>query len=229
MGFPNSLIKIPQDRVETFEKFINLNDEKIESFIKALHTTKPSLSISLLSKQISDLTNLSYEDIEDMVTMFFELYVFQSVRTYPIEQIVDSICDYAKQSKNEKLIPKDNNWDRLKKNMLAVLNQDNTLSLSAKAIEIYSDYEKVFCNAKIYSDIRPVFSSDLEEKPIMVVIHNLKITYNENNEHKETFIALDSNDLKQLKNQIQRAEEKEESLIKILKSSGFNYFDWSAK
>lgn len=224
MDHPGLYIKIPEEREDAFEKFINLSNDEIAQFLKALREAQPSMTVDGFTEKLSELTKTPYEYFEDIIIMFFELYAFHSTKDNSMEEVVSSLCHYARESKNPKLIPNDSDWDKLKDNLLAVLNQENALTISAKAIEIYSDFQKLFCNSKIYSDIRPVFTSNFKEKPKMIVLHNLKITYYENNKHKEIFIMLDSDDLKQLKNQIQRAEKKEDSLEEILKNSGFHLF-----
>jgi len=79
----------------------------------------------------------------------------------------------------------------------------------------------LYCDAKILSDIRPVFGDDLSEGPISAVItHTLKLAYHEGGEHKEFFIVMDQQDLITLFEVIDRAHEKEQALTGLLQKSG---------
>jgi len=228
MNFDEFSIKIPKDREQCFEKLVKLSDNEIESFINAIHEIEIADSLSKLAEKINDITNLPYNDVRDIIKILLELYSLQYFRSIPIEQITESLCIYLKQLGNEELYPINNDWDKFKKNLLEILSQDNAITITAKAKIISNDYEKVLCNSKIYTDIRPIFTSDLEkDKPIASILHTIKIVYHKNAEHKELSIVLDSNNLQNLKKQIQRAENKEKNLINILQDSGFHCFNWS--
>ena len=77
--------------------------------------------------------------------------------------------------------------------------------------------ERVFCQARILTDLRPVFGQVIEDGPkAMVVVHLLKLTFHKGSEkHQEFFVSLDGDDLKTLRGLIDRAEAK----AKTLKSS----------
>ncbi len=71
--------------------------------------------------------------------------------------------------------------------------------------------------SKILSDLRYVFKSDPEEEPYgAVIVHLLKLTYHEDTEHKEFFVAMDDGDLRHLKEVIERAEKKARTLRRKL-------------
>ena len=93
------------------------------------------------------------------------------------------------------------------------------LSIISKAYLLQRDHQKVYCEAKILSDIRPVFSVDSPIAPVGAVLsHVLKVTYHENDRHREFFVALDSLDIKALKEVLDRAVDKNDQLEKLLSS-----------
>jgi hypothetical protein len=96
-----------------------------------------------------------------------------------------------------------------------------TLNTLSKAIRLQRDGERLYCDAKILSDIRPVFGDDVSQGPISVVItHTLKLGYHEGDDHKEFFIVLDAQDLINLSEVIERAHEKAETLDALLEKTG---------
>ncbi len=93
----------------------------------------------------------------------------------------------------------------------------NTTAFKAKELQLES--ERTFCQARIITDLRPVFSENLEGTPPMMVVHTLKLGFHEK-EHKDIYVALDEADIAALKKTLQRAEEKSQKLKSILDASG---------
>lgn len=76
------------------------------------------------------------------------------------------------------------------------------------------------------SDIRPVLSENRETTTdAAIIIHTLKIHYIQDNQHKEFFIALDTEDIVFLIDTLIRAQEKEETLKSILAAANVPYID----
>ena len=99
----------------------------------------------------------------------------------------------------------------LQNNLLIILDKISPLALSAKAFNLLSENKTTFIESRIISDIRLVFDNDIIKKNrLAVLVHNLKIVTTENDERKEFYFSLDTNDLKMLKTQIERAEKKDE-------------------
>jgi hypothetical protein len=90
----------------------------------------------------------------------------------------------------------------------------------SKAIRLQRDCERLYCGARIISDIRPVFGDSVEELPVSAVItHTLKLGYDEMREHKEFFIVLDEADLDALQDVLERAKVKGDTLTEVLNSA----------
>jgi hypothetical protein len=95
-----------------------------------------------------------------------------------------------------------------------------SLESISKAIVLQRSHERVYCQAKIFSDIRSVFGDDVKSAPVAATIsHTLTIRYHENGHHQEVFVMLDRYDLDQLEEVIKRAKQKDLSLTKVLSGS----------
>jgi hypothetical protein len=113
--------------------------------------------------------------------------------------------------------------EMFKSRIVTLLNLD-AFRISSKAIDLQLEYERVFCRARVLTDMRPVFSSNVGEGPKgAVLVHVLHLTYHPADNlaaHREFQIALDASDLKKLKTVIERAEEKQKVLEATLKAAG---------
>ena len=96
----------------------------------------------------------------------------------------------------------------------------NLLNTLSKAGRLQRDGERLYCDAKILSDIRPVFGpKPTVMPPGAVVTHTLRIGYHEGGDHKEFYVILDADDLEALKNTVTRAEAKDKVLRQLLKTA----------
>jgi len=82
-----------------------------------------------------------------------------------------------------------------------------------------TDQDRVFCNARILSDIRPVFYYLPRIGFGGCYVHTLRIGFHQDDKHQDFYFALDGSDLKALKEIILRAEKKTKALEAILEKS----------
>jgi hypothetical protein len=109
-----------------------------------------------------------------------------------------------------------------------VLLLGSLLVTADKAKELQVQRERNFCDARILTDLRPVFGSDATSAPTAItVIHTLKIGYHDSGspDHREFYVAIDGADIKSLKASLERAEQKEQSLKSMLNSANINSVD----
>ncbi len=107
-----------------------------------------------------------------------------------------------------------------KERMIRLLGIES-LGTFAKAKDLQAENERTFCDARILTDLRPVFGKSIQDGPKgLVIVHLLKLGYHQDQgEHESFFVALDAEDLNTLKAVIERAEIKAE-VIKSKISGG---------
>jgi hypothetical protein len=114
----------------------------------------------------------------------------------------------------------------LKSRVGAVVDSKTIHITSAKAAELHTEVERSFCNVRILTDIRPIFTEDASETPRgMTVLHNMQVGYHDDTgRHKEFYVTLDDDDLEDLKQAIERAEKKKKVLEGMFGKSGCPFF-----
>lgn len=136
---------------------------------------------------------------------------------YLAEQLVETVRDY------EDLDLSDEDLARLQSRVTSLMGEETSIALAYKAVLVRNDHKNVFYSARLYTDIRPIFKGlHLESQGSIAgyaLIHNLKISFNDIEGRKEFFVALDSEDLELLKDEVQRAIEKELVLEKFMNST----------
>lgn len=98
---------------------------------------------------------------------------------------------------------------------------------TAAAADLLVQHEHPYRGARIISEIRPVFSQNVEEDPrAAVLIHTLQIGHwNADGSPDGLDIALDHADLHELHKVVERAMTKAETLRRFLETSGLESFD----
>jgi hypothetical protein len=135
------------------------------------------------------------------------------------------IIESAREEKTEQFQKLLENPQSLASQLGKLLGLERSLGITAKALGVMQDYERVFCGTRVLSDMRPVFTSAGDAAVAGFVVHNLSIHYLQDGNYKEFFVALDTSDLQELKMAIARAEQKGEILKATLKKSDFLYLE----
>jgi hypothetical protein len=106
-----------------------------------------------------------------------------------------------------------------------------SLMNASKAIGLRTDFPNTFCDAKILTDVRPVFGDDPKQPPSGAIItHTLKIEYHHGGGRpQEFYVGLDAEDVDTLARAVQRARDKSSSLRDLLQRAGTADLDAGAK
>ena len=131
----------------------------------------------------------------------------------------------AGENKNERLPVADiPNFER---NLARFLDL-SAVALRTKALSLATDCPRLFTEAKLIADIRPIFGNDVTAQPLGAsIVHSLRISFSEEAEEKEFFVQLDAADLESLKDLVDRALKKDATLKAFLNSSDMQVFETS--
>jgi hypothetical protein len=111
----------------------------------------------------------------------------------------------------------------LKERVQAISGNNQVIRLIAKATDVVSDNKTNFQEARILSEIRPIFT-DSEHKPkAAVIVHNFKVVHYEDFQSKEFFFTLETKDLAYLQKVITRAIQKADQLQAMLVDANITY------
>ena len=197
--------KIPEQFIPGFKELSSLKKDltyKVSDVLKKLDIGDGP---ETLAKKLSDIKHLSKSDLSLISFTIFSLISLAQKEN--IEHLVDGLTQaYSLENKEAQ----EDEITNLKNNLIIILNSIDKINLTFKAKILQSEYDKIFTDCRVISDIRLIFLDKLNESPKQaLVIHNLKVEYQQNEKIKESFFALDLDDLIMLKEQIERAIEKE--------------------
>lgn len=86
------------------------------------------------------------------------------------------------------------------------------LTVSAKAWGLLTDNQANFKEARVVTDVRPIFADANEAPPAGLVVHNLRLTYWGDDGEHAFWVAMDDNDMEALRKVVVRAQGKSKQL-----------------
>lgn len=221
-----SQIKIPLQYEAGLAKALSLSEDAMLSLISSLGESSSSLRPkTVVSKVSQSVKHISESDIEPIVNTITSLYLARANMEMSVSEFADSIIEALDESDSVLVEVSSENRERLKNRLEALLNVES-LKVRAKALEVLHEHEHALSRVRVMTDIRPVFGPNADDSPIAaVVVHMLKLTYLEDSKFKDFFVALDNDDLKLIKEALDRAEKKAQSLKSLLSLVPVSYID----
>jgi hypothetical protein len=222
-------LQIPEKFKSGFKLLISIDSRTVEEFIDAFKQAQPSRINDLVSAVTSRVNTLTIEEVKDVIETLISLYNLRDYLQENNDASTDEVIEKISQSvqNDEELNITDEQKQEFEKRLATFLGFDAVLSFTSKAIEVIRDHERLFTNSRVHTDMRPVFESDLEDSPAGVaIVHMLKIEYADLDGKHEFFVALDSVDLEQLREQLDRAERKTKAIELMLNRSNIPYLNY---
>jgi len=205
---------IPKGQAAALGKLLQYDSAKLDSLLAVFRSAQADLVPVALIKEVVRAAQIREKDAAVVVQALLSVYATRASHKTPVEQFLQDVCD-AMQEMNLK--PSHGNWDQFKKFITEVLNMKGAIEVTSKAFSILLGNERNFVGARIFTDIRPVFKENPSDPPAgAVIVHNIELSYMEGNAKRNFFLALDSRDLKRMKEVIERAFLKEASLVQFL-------------
>ncbi len=219
-----AIINIPKRQYATLRKLSELSDPQFAELLKELNEVEASLSVEKFTEHLSEkVKSIPKNVITEIITLLCGLYPAKEKNDKTSSQIATDIKETVEDEKPE-TFPQDK-AATLQIRMEKLLSVDKAIAITAKAFDVVTEHQRIFCGARIFSDIRPVFSAAADSVAAAVVLHTLNISYHEAGNHKEFYVVLENSELEDLKEVIGRAEKKSETLQSIIENTGITYLE----
>ncbi len=194
-----------------------MSDASVDALVSNLKSVPPTIDTEKVGKRIAKhVPSTTATQLEAVLDTLYGLYYVRELagveRSTFLDDFMEGFQNVPELAGEKSEVPK------LRGKFEKLLNIDS-FNLLSKAKRLQRDGERLYCDAKIISDIRPVFGTAPTDRPVgAVVTHTLKIGYHEGEErHREVHIILDSVDLDALSGIISRAQAKDRTLRDLLK------------
>jgi hypothetical protein len=205
---------IPKGQVTVLGKLLQYDLPKLNALLEVFRSAHADLFPVGLIKEVTKGTSIREKEASQVVHALLSVYATRASHKAPVEQFSQDVCD-AMQELNLK--PSHGNWGPFKSFITDLLNLKGAIEVTSKAVSILIGNQRNFAGARIFTDIRPVFKENPSDPPAgAVIVHTIALDYVEGHARKDFYLALDSADLKAMKEVIDRAFLKEACLLQIL-------------
>ena len=218
------IVKIPEEDLPVLRDLAGMDEADFASLVTAIERSQPTLKPSNLVDQITKDQNVKIRR-QQLFPLLRTILGIYELNGGQVKDVAETISESAAAQKKVEFAA--NLISTLQARLTKLLSFDSSLGVTSKALDVMRENERTFCNARIISDVRPIFANTTKKAAAAVVVHNLQIGYHEpgSKAHKEFYVALDMQDIQKLKEVIARAEEKTEALQAIVNAANVRYLD----
>jgi DNA-binding MarR family transcriptional regulator len=208
------IANIPDRHKRIFARLLKLEQSELTRIIDSLRNAGRHEDSASLADKVAPSLGITPAEVRDVVNLLLSLYTLlqnNDWRELGVSVFVDEVLGRLLMTMEP--TPEEARIGALREFLVESLGLDDSLGFVYRLTSLQSEYGSIYINARIMSDIRPSFPSDLGDETEFheaLVVHQLRILYHSNTgEHEEFYVALDSKDLRQLKEAVERAEMKE--------------------
>lgn len=213
-----SQVRVPSDAAPTLDRLSRLSASDHNKLTAVLHQTVSNpraMRIGILAA----VPDLAEEEAADLVGNLLALSALSASHGFEPGQLAAVVCDLVSEELEDPLpegFP----------TQLAGLISAQGVAALAKAIDVSREFERLIHLSRVITDIRPVFDADPTRGPLgSVLVHTLRLDFYAEGKLQSLSFALESDDIRQMIETLERAEAKAVSLGELLDGTGIARFD----
>jgi hypothetical protein len=212
-------LSVPAPYRKALRELATLPDESAERLISGLQNIAPFQTVEELRAVVRDALEQADGELADWLIPAL-LSLSGQLRGEPGIQLAAVLSESADLD-----LPSDART-QLRSRMETILATD-ALKSTAIAVELLTQHHRNYQTARVLTDIRPVFSSDVHDRPNgTVIVETLQLqTWDREGNSETLYIAMDKADLLELRSVIDRALEKTDTIDKWLGTQGIARFE----
>ncbi len=156
-----------------------------------------------------------------IVEALLSMLAFQGREGLDLEEMIDGI------SSSETLGLSGSESERLAERIKQLIGHRMVVALH-KSFDISLSHERLFLDSQITSDIRPVFGDEIQDGMAAAVLtHSLRIDFVQAGRNDSVYVTLNPSDLSALRQVVERATDKADSIATTLEAAGIANLTWS--
>jgi hypothetical protein len=155
--------------------------------------------------------------LDEIVPLLLSLTALRLRLDVDVSRLAEIICEAMNEGEYPELRLSTEDQRSFLRRLTNLLDIESLL-YPVKGPDVITAHEHVFAYARIISDIRPIFGSDIKVQPAAAaIVHTLQLTYHEADGARDFYVAMDQDDLSVLGDIVDRARLKADSLLSLLK------------
>jgi hypothetical protein len=209
---------VPFQYRDALTELAQLPEDRFDRLVDALASLPAFAPVADIRAAAAQALDVAPDPADELVLPLLALR--GQIRNKPAERIAETLS-----SSTDLDLPADAR-ERLAKRVEAVLKTE-VFSTTGIGIELLTQFPRNYQVARIFTDIRPLFHDDVEDRPTgAVIVETLQIqTWNRDGGQETLFVAMDEADLVELQGVVKRALKKTATVRAFLEDQGIGYFE----
>ena len=218
-------LRVPKKHHKGLENFLRFSEDGFNIFMSGIADIEMTLNTKeVLAEAVSDVDDIPEDEVHRISDAILSLTLAKATSDNDSKEFINELVQAIGENPELASLLDDVGVETIK-SRLEILFSIAPLSIAAKANSVMYEYKNVYYKSRVITDIRPVFSSEIDSIEAALIIHNLRIHYHINGNHEDFYVALDTNDLQQLIDVLERAKVKAEKLKGMLAASNTSYLE----
>lgn len=212
---------VPRKALASIRVLAELSDDQMAALVATLATPMEGIaSPGTLANNVAELGEpYTRQATLDLTSTLFNLSALHFTQGWDLAEIVAVVADSPDLEVDAADRPK-------VRDRLSVLLAEPVVAALAKASSIAYEHQNSFDSARVVSDIRPIFGDDPTVEPSGAMItHTLHIDYVGSEGHSSLYVTLSGTELEELASSVRRAQEKDETLRRLVVKAGMHEFN----
>jgi hypothetical protein len=209
---------VPDRELPTLRRLARADVAQLQALETALKDQMPTLGVRALARSVADRAGLP---LGPLVSVLSHLTLVRRTTQLGVGEFLEALtARLTEKSADEWSSDDAAGWDERKECIARLLDPDGPIGFAAKAMELLHEHQRVLCQARVLADARPIFDDKAESVQAFLPFHTLALTYHEGEETRDIHLAMDSDDIKRLRDHLDRALRKEKLLRQSLGKTG---------
>lgn len=217
-----AILTVPKNGTVGLGKLASLSQEQVLDLLNALRDCPPALRANRFLEAVgSAVTLIDARDAQAITAALIGIYQSFTSDELASTKLPQDLAAAHNQDGEPAFSEENSRW--LVANIGPFLSLDSSVGITAKAHDVFADHERAFIDARIITDIRPIFRSDPGLAPAgAAIVHMLKIEFSHGGEADEFYVAMDTSDVVKLKKLLERDELKAQQLKRVMADRRLN-------
>ena len=209
-------LTVPERHVAGFEAIRDMSTDDFSLVLDLLDAVEPTASRRVLDESLQDEIHVAVSDTSALLDAITGLATHSHLSQ-------SSVADIAERVASSPQLQPGEDAEDLASRIERLLTCD-AIRVYSKASAIGSSHERIFANAQILTDLRPVFRNDETSYPQpegVLLAHTLSLHFiGSDGTHDNFFVVLDDDDIETMRKLFDRAMNKADSMRQLILKSG---------
>lgn len=183
---------------------VSLSDEQFSSIVAGINT---ALAGNSARQSLRRMSSTEPPITQEQYVSVFDTAISLGFGMAEVEEDVPGFARLLANSLDAEKPDETLDRDKLRTRVEALLSIDGLLT-RARATSLALENHRIFLDASVVTDLRPVFGTDGVTPTGMVLVHDFKVVFGEGGDRHEFFVSLDDHDLDKLIGLLNKAKDR---------------------